>query len=241
MKGVKIYHLYHSGVAIEVKNELFIFDFYRTKNNKDIQDIFPDFANKKAIYVFVSHGHADHFSEEIFDWTKYNDNLNYILSFDIKKHFSVSQVDYLDVDQYKEINSQVKVTALSSTDRGVSFLLELPQLNIFHSGDLNWWHWDSFSDSELQKEETGYKNEIKKIESKQLDIAFVPVDPRLGEYYYLAGEYFIDKIKPDIFVPIHFGDKYSIVSKFRNKTDQAVQIPEINEDQYLIYDSDQDV
>ena len=35
----------------------------------------------------------------------------------------------------------VKIKAFGSTDIGISFLVSVDGVDIFHAGDLNWWHW----------------------------------------------------------------------------------------------------
>lgn len=235
MTEVKIYHLYHSGTAVEEGNKLYIFDYYKDKQNaSSIKEIFSNFETKQEVYVFASHGHPDHFSGDIYDWEDYNDKLNYILSRDIS--YTRKQENIHLVSKNEAINpGSIRVKTLGSTDKGVSFLVKTDKLNIFHSGDLNWWHWESFSASELKQEEEDFKQEIDKLKGKKIDIAFVPVDPRLGESYYLAGEYFIQTIQPKILVPIHFGEKYSVVNKFQQHVkDFSVQIPDIDREKRLV-------
>ncbi len=82
----------------------------------------------------------------------------------------------------------------------------------------------------MEREEEDYKQEIDKLKGEEIDVAFVPVDPRLKEYYYLAGEYFIENIEPDVFVPIHFWGKFEIVLDFADKMKgSGVEIPLVKE------------
>jgi len=48
-----------------------------------------------------------------------------------------------------------------------------------------------------------YQDQIKKLPKNSIDLAFVPVDPRLGEASHLAATYFIEQIRPGYLVPIH--------------------------------------
>lgn len=231
----EIYHLYHSGTAVKMEDTLLIFDFYKDKLTADITDIFPGFENIKEVYVFASHGHADHFSSDIFSWRDYNSGIKYILSSDIRHKSQQSEVNFMSPGQKLKLGA-LQVNAFGSTDLGVSFLVQVKGNTIFHSGDLNWWHWQSFSETELKKEEKDFKKEVDKLKGRQIDIAFVPVDPRLEDYYYLAGEYFAQTIGPRILVPIHFGEKYSVVEKFQKKiADSSVKVPGINRKERLIY------
>lgn len=215
-KNIDIFHLFHSGVAVDNGNKVFVFDYYRDNFDGKLDKIIPDIKEKEGVYVFVSHQHFDHYNKKIFDWKQYNDNINYILSDDIVRTENYSNIIYVKKDQKLEIDD-IKIKTLGSTDAGVSFLVITRGISMFHAGDLNWWHWESFSERKLKKEEQDFKNEIKKLKDKKVNIAFIPVDPRLGEYYYLAGKYFATEIKPDYIVPIHFSDQYLITEKFKKK------------------------
>ncbi|MFW5986316.1 MAG: MBL fold metallo-hydrolase [Halanaerobiales bacterium] len=219
---MKIYHLYHSGVAVEYKQRLLVFDYY--DNNPVGKDrnlsggvINPENLSKyKEIDVFVSHRHGDHYNPIIFNWREKNNNIKYFLSNDIGKAEKGDNVFYLGQDQELSTDD-MQIKTFGSTDLGISFLVEINGSSIFHAGDLNWWCWKSFSERELKREERDYKNEISKLKGEKIDIAFVPVDPRLDKYYYLAGSYFIEEIKPELFIPIHFGNRYGITKKFADK------------------------
>jgi hypothetical protein len=49
---------------------------------------------------------------------------------------------------------------------------------------------------------------------KKLDIAMFPIDPRLGKDFMLGGEQFVNKIKTDNLLPLHFGDNYELIKQF---------------------------
>ncbi len=218
---LQIYHLYHSGVAVELKGDLLVFDYYNDNNG----EIKPGLASgvirgehlKKYdnVYVFVSHSHKDHYNPVIFQWQEFNPAIYYILSDDIKA-VNEKRVTYVKEGDYLVLNG-LQISVYGTTDLGVSFLVRCDGLTIFHSGDLNWWHWNSFSEEQLREEERGFKEEVNKLVGEKIDIAFVPVDPRLEENYYLAGEYFIEQIKPSLFVPIHFAYNYAITEKFAER------------------------
>jgi len=65
----------------------------------------------------------------------------------------------------------------------------------------------------------------------------IPVDPRLEEFYHLAGKYFIETIHPKILVPMHFEDNYYIAKEFHDKVKNLnVEIPIITkENRQFIY------
>jgi len=171
------------------------------------------FKTDKEIYVFVTHSHSDHYNPIIFNWQSINPNITYILSSDIKLTEPKKNCHFIDKYEGIELNG-LSVEAFGSTDRGISFYIEIDDINIFHSGDLNWWHWKEFSSDKQIQEELDFKNELKYLGDKDIDIAFVPVDPRLEEFYYLAGKYFAETVKPKLLIPMHFGDNLSITDIF---------------------------
>jgi L-ascorbate metabolism protein UlaG (beta-lactamase superfamily) len=143
---------------------------------------------------------------------------------------------------YKELElSAVHIRTFGSTDVGVSFLVTVDGARIFHAGDLNWWYWNDSTDQE-NKQATGmFKAEIEKIKRHicsnsnvdvnanantsgcefTIDIAFFPVDKRLKEAYCMGAEYFIEKIKPSVLIPMHFGDAFDATSDFAQRMKAA--------------------
>ncbi|SDM09230.1 MBL fold metallo-hydrolase [Halarsenatibacter silvermanii] len=224
--SLTIWHIYHSGSAVlnhETKN-LHIFDYYRQAGSK-----FPEIWRKNydinSAYIYVSHSHGDHYDPEIFSWGEKFAGPRYILSSDLrsrtekyeKRNF---EFNYISPGQ-KVKSGETMVEAYESTDEGISLLTgpASSRPSIFFAGDLNWWDWQSFSEKERRTEEKEYKQVIDKLAGREIDLAFVPVDPRLEESFDLAGRYFIEKVSPKNFVPIHFGDDYETPERFRQKYD----------------------
>ncbi|ADQ14180.1 MBL fold metallo-hydrolase [Halanaerobium hydrogeniformans] len=223
----EVYHLYHSGTAVKIDNKLFIFDYYNDQPMKSEKGSSLErgvireesFSRIEKAYVFVSHDHHDHYNKVIFKWEDYCENIKYILADQVSLTNQLAQKENLFTiakDQSLELEA-IKVKALGSTDKGVSFLVKSDNINIFHAGDLNWWKWKKFTPKVQKKEEQDYKREVNKLKGEKIDIAFVPVDPRLEENYYLAGQYFIEEIKPELFVPIHFSNNFEVTANFAEK------------------------
>jgi len=197
---VKVEYIFNSGFTVETKNHFLVFDYYKGNIN---------LSNKKTT-VFVTHGHADHYNPEIFN---FDGDIDYVISDDLKVE---QKVNYVKPGSELKLND-IDINVFGSTDLGVSFLVSVNDLNIFHSGDLNWWYWENDSEQEKSDMEKQFKNEIDKIKGNDIDLAFFPVDPRLGEAFSKGGEYFINEISPKYFVPMHFGDNYDATTNFIHK------------------------
>jgi len=219
----KIYYIYHSGFAIKTKNHFLIFDYYKEPMENDETHhmsemlLLENIKEMKNVFVFASHSHADHFNSSILEWEKYNNNIKYIFSEDIKINKNKTNYSFMEEGEQKSLES-LYVKAYGSTDIGISFLVKVDGITIFHAGDLNWWHWKEDSIEEQSLAESSFKAYIEKLkEEKPIDIAFFPVDSRLQEYYYLGGEYFSEKIHPNLLIPMHFGHDVGITKKFAEK------------------------
>lgn len=229
-----IYYIYHSGFVLELEKSILIFDFYRIPTDKKNEE--ESFISKfikrtdKKVYVFSSHSHSDHFNKEILKWLNLNENIKYILSDDIKIHKHKNFYFTKEGDSFELDN--LKISTFGSTDLGSSFYVNVEDKNIFHSGDLHLWHWE---DDTLEEEKTmydAYMSELEKIKKlDRIDIAFVPVDPRLGVNTLEGVELFYKVLKPKLIVPMHFSDDYSqmknFIDNFKNIKD--VEVIEIDE------------
>lgn len=207
--NVTVNYIAHSGFTVETENIVLIFDYF--KGQVDIED------RDKDIYVFSSHGHRDHFNPIVLDWKKDFKNIHYILSkdIDVEEDNSITLMG-----PYKEyFIDGLRIKTFGSTDQGVSFLVSVDGLNIFHAGDLHWWYWERYSEIEKINMENSFKIKVKRLKNSGLDIdiAFFPVDPRLEDNFHLGGEYFISEIRPKYFFPMHSWDKYEIIDDFIHK------------------------
>ncbi|WP_298839353.1 MBL fold metallo-hydrolase [Clostridium sp.] len=219
MKEAKIYYIYHSGFVVKTENHFLIFDYYKEPIKNKLKGLLlpENIKKKKNVYVFSSHSHADHYNPKILEWEKYNDKIQYILSNDIKIDKDKSNYNFMEEGDERKFKD-VYVKAYGSTDIGISFLIKVDGLTIFHAGDLNWWHWKEDRLDEQILAESLFKAHIEKLEEeKPIDIAFFPVDPRLEEFYFVGGEYFAKKIQPRLLIPMHFGDAVDITRQFASR------------------------
>lgn len=195
-------YIYNSCFSLETEDRFLVFDYY--KGDLKIPE-------DKELIFFVSHGHYDHYNEAIFN---YRDRASYILSFDLGFREEKGIIP-MEVDQELKYRG-LYVRALGSTDQGLSYYLELDGLKIFHAGDLNWWAWEDQGPEKEVERERNFKREVDKLEGKKLDIVFAPLDPRLGHNYHKGACYYIERLEPRYFFPMHFREDYSPMEKFKD-------------------------
>lgn len=218
MSKLNIHYFLHSGFSVETTDCILIFDFYKEvlHNNENYTNLKKLLSSGKPVYVFVSHSHADHFNKKIFTWE--GTNIKYILSDDIKLKDSKSNYTFVKKNDVLTLDN-LSIKVFGSTDAGVSFLVSVDGFNIFHAGDLNWWHWKEDSDEDNLNAEKWFKEEIALINGEKIDLAFFPVDTRLEENFYLGGKYFIDNMNPRYFIPMHIGNSSvaKVIEAFKNQ------------------------
>lgn len=197
-----IKHLSHSGFLIENQGNYLLFD--------SISD-FSIPKDYKNVIILSSHSHHDHFSPQHFESYYGDEKVHFVFSPDIESKIEKSAIKNLHImDHYEKLEiKDIKIESFGSTDMGNSYYIHFCGDTIFHSGDLNWWHWKRMNENELKIEERDYKREIDLLKGRPINYAFIPVDPRLEEHAYLAINYFIETIKPKVVIPMHSFGKYA--------------------------------
>lgn len=220
----RITYLYNSGFAVETFGQLLIFDYCLTVPISDEKRLISgvvgheDLTGKTSVTVLVSHGHRDHFNAAILRWRVKHKNISYVFSDDIPADGSAVLMGAGETIT----TSEVQIRTFPSTDIGVSFLVEADGLSIFHAGDLNLWHPKVESTEEeasynFKKAKYAFLKALEPLRGHSIDIAFFPVDPRIGPGYDAGALYFAQCFKPKLFVPMHFGENYEVCRCFSTK------------------------
>lgn len=210
--NAEIRYLYHSGFSIKTDKHFCIFDYYlNTPQSGSLDEgvINPEEIKDLDVVVFVSHNHSDHYNPVIFDWRKTINNIRYVLSDDI---ITEEEVLFVSPRQEYSLNG-LSISTLESTDAGVAFLIKVDGLCIFHAGDLNDWYWNGEPDEDNLEMTRRYKEQIDTLKGEIIDLAFIPVDPRLEENYLLGLDYFMKTVSAECVIPMHFGDDTSIIAE----------------------------
>lgn len=217
---MRVTYIGHSGFSVELDHFVLLFDYY--------QGTLPDFPRGKQLIIFASHKHHDHFNPKIFSLADANPGAVYLLSREIRipaRGMEKGEVHYLGrraMYDYTFQGHRISVVTLRSTDIGTAFLVRADGKLIYHGGDLNWWAWKGAAKSSLSSMAARYQDEIHYLEEQEpkkhhVDVAFVPLDPRLEEYTPLGMDYFLRHMDPDYVFPMHFWEKYEIIREYKER------------------------
>lgn len=205
-------YIYHSSFLIELSNCNLLFDYYKME--------IPKLDKEKKLYVFSSHGHRDHYNEEIFEIFREFKDVSYILSDDIipsKKDYC-EKTFFISANNKYSFDDMLEIETYESTDEGIALMLNIDNKVIYHAGDLNWWTWVGFeSDEEFELMTRRYKEQIDKMRGKKIDLAMVVLDPRQGERFDWGLKCFLETTDTKYVAPMHCWDKYYVIDDFRKK------------------------
>ena len=201
---MEITYLLNSGFLIKDEKTLLVFDDF--EDPAEIVDKTLAEENFENLYILVSHAHFDHFGTHIRAYAKQTSR--YIFSNDIKhtkrvKIFPSENITF--VKKYNEWSGEnIKVWTYDSTDIGVSFLVETKSgARIFHAGDFNWWHWEGDTEENKNSAKKLFFKQLKRMEDLDVDVAFFPVDGRLGDSQEMGVTEFIKTTDAKTLVAMH--------------------------------------
>ena len=188
---MKVTFIEHSGFMVEMEQNVLLFDYY--------QGEIPSFDGSKTLYVFASHSHADHYDPAIWKLKEQYKDIHYILSDDIKDNEGAV---VMKAHEKKEV-AGIEIETLRSNDMGVAFLVKVEGKTIYHAGDLNWWHWNGEPEEDNEYYKKTFQDEMKYLEGKKIDLAFMLLDPRQEDKYCWGMNYFLEHTDSKVVFPMH--------------------------------------
>lgn len=212
---MKITYIHHSSFLVELEQVLLLFDYAGGS--------LPSLDGDKILVVFASHRHGDHFSPGIFELATQHPRIFYVLSDDIwqnrvpqEMHGCTEFIDPGEVLEIEEYGS-LRVTAFKSTDEGVAFMVECEGTTLYHAGDLNDWRWNGETKAWNNNMHANYMQELEQIRAGGFrpDVAFVPLDGRLEEWFYLGLHEYMEQVGADMVFPMHFWEDYSVIRRLK--------------------------
>lgn len=208
---MNITYIHHSSFLVETRRFYYLFDYEKGQ--------LPPVDVTKPILVLSSHSHSDHYNPEVFPLLKDlgMEHIRAVLSDDIAVF---PNVDSLQVSPGKEycLGEAQTLTTFSSTDLGVAFLIEDENMLIYHAGDLNDWVWEEETDGYNQQMTHDYRKQMgllsEKLHHREIDAAFVVLDPRQEKDYDRGLCYFLENIPVKQVYPMHYWKNPGIIKTF---------------------------
>ena len=241
-KTMTVTYYHHSGFSVASGDILLVFDYWRGKKVRLPEElgVTPDMlALYNEVIVFISHEHEDHFDEVVYSWAQYAP-VTYIIADSLPEGAKGRRMKKGDE---MSLSERVQVKAYGSTDAGVSFLVTLDGMKFFHAGDLNFWHWREVSNArQIQEADEDFRAEMADLQGVEIDVAFFPVDPRLGMLFDAGANYFMLTAKPRLLLPMHFWGRTDVMSEYarRSRTRETEIIALTNHGQSIRLDIEED-
>lgn len=206
-----VWYLFHCGWAVKTSSALMIFDHLvetRKPENHSLSHGFvdPNEIKDQNVYVFISHGHGDHFDKNILEWKKVIPNITYVFGWQAQEaqtHHSFGE------DRLSQSIGPLKVKNIFHTFDNIpesAFLIEVDGMTIYFSGD----HGNAPGAlNPVYKDNIDYMSQ----QSNVFDLVFLSI---FGGPTYEGELYAIDKFKPRVMLPMHFWGIESLAEEFVN-------------------------
>lgn len=224
-----VYYLHHSGFIIDTGKRAYVFDAYQDPA-KRIQQMAEA---GRELWFFVSHVHGDHYVPSLI-LPFANENTTYIVHEDVPLQRDLgatkARVVTMAVDEDCTVDD-VPIHMYGSTDAGGSFHVIIDGRSIFHSGDLNWWHWTGESEEERAYAKEVAWRELGKLDGLALDLAMFPVDNRQGPAMEWGVIEFLRRVnRCDVLIPMHLNGPQWEPSLYVKALFPKVRIVQANHD-----------
>lgn len=226
---MQIVFIHHSCFLVEIDDKVLIFDYFDgdSIDGMHFTGRLPDYEPDTKIYMFASHCHKDHYDMDILRMAERYENIHYILSKDIrispnflKKHgidpAVRDRVTFVSPENEYHVDD-LDITTFRSTDAGVAFYVTSHGVSLFHAGDLNDWEWEGAGDLVNGITRRNFRHQIKKLADKPVNVAFFPMDPKLGEYQFKGFDYFLHNTGAEYVFPMHMWQNYSGIAEYKKR------------------------
>lgn len=213
--SMKITYIHHSSFMVEMEEAVLLFDYFEGEVS------LPD--SGKPVFIFASHRHQDHFSQNIFKLVRSSQEVYYVLSDDIWRRQVpeelLGRTVFMGPGEEVELKyadrSMLKAKAYKSTDEGVAFLVTGEGKTIYHAGDLNNWVWEGEPEEDNRRMSENFHRELEKLEGRHIDVAFMVLDPRQEKDFYLGMDDFMRRVGADVVFPMHFWGDFQAIDRFK--------------------------
>lgn len=214
---MRVTFLSHSGFFLELPSVTLLMDWWK--------GTLPPLPAGKPLLVLVSHRHEDHFNPAVFALDDGTRPVRFLLGRDIKltpRHLekwglppeTAARCLSLGGNETVSPLPGVTVETLPSTDEGVAFLVTADDQTIYHGGDLHWWHWAGEDAAANETMEVRFKAYSEALRGRAIDLAMVPLDPRLEDAYAWGMAYFLRLTHTRHVLPMHQWGDFALTARF---------------------------
>jgi L-ascorbate metabolism protein UlaG (beta-lactamase superfamily) len=112
--------------------------------------------------------------------------------------------------------ADLEVLTFRSTDEGVAFIIKAEGKVLYHAGDLNNWRWEGEPEDWNLAMAKQYSEEVDKMEDIEIDVAFLPLDPRQENAFYLGFDEFMRKNRVSRVFPMHCWGDFSVIKRLKD-------------------------
>lgn len=214
---MQVTFLAHSGFAVELEHVCLLFDWWKGE--------LPPLSADKPLLVFASHRHEDHFNPAVFSLDDGSRPVRFLLGHDIRlteRNLARWRVSAETAEKCLSLGGNdrteplpgIAVETLPSTDEGVAFVVTAEGRTIYHAGDLHWWHWEGEDKAWNRNMEVNFKRYLTPLEGRTLDLAMVPLDPRLEGAADWGLTYFLAHTDPRRVLPMHQWGDFALTGRF---------------------------
>lgn len=226
---MQVIFIHQSCFLVEIDEKVFIFDYFGADrvNGYHFTGKLPTYEKDTPIYMFVSHGHLDHFDPAIFRLTEQYSDIHFIISSHVarnqrelqKKGYLNKRMDNILMvkENHKYECDGILIETFRSTEAGVAFYVSCNGVSLFHAGDLGDWRWEGVGELINGKMTREYRREIHKLSNRPINLAFVPMDPRLEAYQTQGIDFFVRNTDAEFIFPMHMWQDYSGISRYKKQ------------------------
>lgn len=232
---MKITYIHHSSFLVELETMTLLFDY--------TEGILPEIKKDKPFFVFASHRHGDHYSPKILEHFEDSKAIRCILSDDIsikqmpesigkqtgeqirdhitfmkpgaKCKFGITLGSISDLELEDGI-ADIEIQTFRSTDEGVAFIIKTEGKILYHAGDLNNWRWEGEPEDWNLAMAKQYSEEVEKMKGMEIDVAFLPLDPRQENAFHLGFDEFMKKVQVNLAFPMHCWGDFSVINRLKS-------------------------
>jgi L-ascorbate metabolism protein UlaG (beta-lactamase superfamily) len=225
----RIIYIHHNCFVVSFYDFNIIFDVFDKQfySHSCLEKILKDkeknsSGNIKRTYFIFSHYHIDHYSYEIVEEYKRNDNSIIIIP-DYEQKITPDKNIYYAGEGKKLVFEDFCVECIRSNDEGLAYILNTKDTNIYFGGDLACWDWDDNSEEEKKIYVDYFYEVINRLKEYKFDYVFSNADFRLEN---ISGfNDFVDSVDSDYYFPMHFSTDINLIDKEKIRTKKGVILP----------------